>query len=214
MKKVIHSDTKSFYQTWVKDYFPKRKAMAYYKMFEIMDGSQFNQFRTMFPDTVALSMCPGGSKMHHIEPGGLLRHYDEMIYWMMNRHDSDLILREINFSNIIEAVILHDISKPLFYRSSTQEEYEKDRLFFRYVKRERNVPMLNDDLLTCFIINYFKLDVSWEVFVAVLFAEGGWSDAAKMQGCQPNQLGYFLHMADLYSSQFLGRKFEAGGLAK
>ena len=175
------------------------KEKIYINMFKRLND-QSDNIRQLFPGTVRYSDCPAGYKMHHTQPGGLQEHYCEMLSWMLKNNKN-----RFSDSDIFESVILHDISKVFLYRWATPEEFAKEPLHFRYIKRDNKLPSLTDDYLTFFMIQYFNLNVSFEVFNAVCFAEGGWSDVAKIQGNQCNKLGYFLHMADLYSSQFLGK---------
>jgi hypothetical protein len=184
------------------EYLPETRKKLYISMIRRLNYEK-EFIRELFPNTVLFINCPAGYKMHHTEPGGLVRHYVEMLQWMLMNNNKPQLFTD---SDIVEAVILHDISKVLLYRHSTPQEERTDGLAFRYIKRERGIAQLNDEFLTLFLINYFELKVSWDVFVAVCFAEGGWSDVSKLQNTQSNKLGYFLHMADLYSSQILGKK--------
>lgn len=154
-------------------------------------------FQRVLPriEVVTASQAPAGRKMHHTYCGGLLDHLHEMWKYALISLDNFPFTREFTLEELAVAILLHDLSKTIAYRD-TGRGYEYREDFFKN---------MSFDHTTYFMLNHYRVQVPRESFLGIMFAEGGWSEAAK-QKLQHNKLGAFVHVCDMYSSQLVGKR--------
>lgn len=162
-----------------------------------------------------------GAKHHHWWKGGLVQHVKEIIGWMIDEVDrgGPGVYGDITMTDMVVVALLHDLDKVWSYVWISDEERAKDPGKYH----EKQVfKSTSDDLAKI-------LDGTTRVFMycankgliptarqwsAVLFAHGGYSPANFSYGgvtkvgdtvMHENKLAVLMHMADMYSSQILGK---------
>lgn len=160
-----------------------------------------------------------GAKHHHYWVGGMKDHVTEMIGVCLDLYDlykGDL-QNYITRDDIIIACYLHDFAKVWTYELLTDEirdkypDKYKEPQVFKSVSGAFNV--VDEESKTLLYISRFGIHPTEMQWSAVLFAEGGYSDANfTINGLSRtadtvmshNPLAVLVHMADMYSSQILG----------
>jgi hypothetical protein len=177
-------------------------------------GRRYVLFLVDHPDF--LTVC-AGAKHHHWWYGGLAEHVLEMIQFMLKQlRDFPVAYEGITTSDCIIAAFLHDFDKTWAYVGLTYEQHEsgkfKQKQLFTYADNSKGIlDGLSKTLLELARAGIVPTDQQWS---AVLFAHGGYSDANfgytgrtkvgdTVNGF--NKLAVLLNMADMYSSQILGK---------
>jgi hypothetical protein len=163
---------------------------------------------------------PAGARHHHWWKGGLEEHCKEMIgigFDLLQLYAGDLN-GQVSRSDIIIAVFLHDFAKIWAYIPITEEERAKnpDKYLpgqqFRFVKDKFRT--LTDEHKTAVELMQYGVPVTEKQWSAVIFSEGGWSDAhfsfegrsfTSQHAFSSNPLAVVMHILDLYSSMILGK---------
>ena len=80
---------------------------------------------------------------------------------------------------------------------------EGDVCYLDNPKYKRNFTL---DTLTYWMLAHLSIKLTIEQFVALMNIAGGWSEICKVNPrLEPNALGTFMHLCDMYSSQMLGK---------
>lgn len=161
-----------------------------------------------------------GAKHHHWWIGGMADHVREMIgvsLDMLDLYYGDLQGR-VTESDIIIACYLHDFAKIWTYEFLTDDDREADPK--RYKENQLFRPLngafdiVDEESKTLLELARSGIVPSEKQWSAVLFAEGGYADRNfTINGLSRtgdtvmarNPLAVIVHMADMYSSQILGR---------
>jgi hypothetical protein len=161
-----------------------------------------------------------GAKHHHWWLGGMSDHVKEMIGLCLDLYDlypgdlKNLVTRD----DIIVACYLHDFAKVWMYEFIDEEDRERNPK--KYLEQQLFKPVygafniVDEESKTLLTLSKFGIVPTEKQWSAVLFAEGGYADrnfginglthVADTVMAQ-NPLAVLIHMADLYSSQVLGR---------
>jgi hypothetical protein len=177
------------------------------------------KYMTFYETIPFYKVCPGGAQHHHWWIGGLEDHVKEMIGWMYDQkrlYKSDLA--GVSSTDIVAAAFLHDLDKIWIYQLLTPEEKEKSKGKYHEKQEFRGVQTAfqkvdphSKMLLELARFGIVPTDDQWS---AILFHHGGFSPAHFQFGGtsytgefvnKRNPLACLLSMADLYSSQILGR---------
>jgi hypothetical protein len=179
-------------------------------------NEQYTKFHDAHP--YYNTVC-AGAKHHHWWRGGLAQHVREMIGVGLDLFDlyhGDL-QGKVTRDDIIIACYLHDFAKIWNYEEITDEDRERapkkylEQQLFKPVNGSFNI--VDAESKTLLELAKFAVPVSESQWSAVLFAEGGYSDANfsingltrtsdTVMHCNP--LAVLTHMIDMYSSQLLG----------
>ena len=158
-----------------------------------------------------------GVKHHHWWAGGLVDHVLEIIFFMREQLTSfpyDYI--GITVSDCIIVALLHDFDKIWTYSPLTPEQkasgkFHEKQEFGYSDQTSKILDGTSRTLLELGRAGIVPTDMQWS---AVLFAHGGYSDAnfcfggATLVGStvnHENKLAVLLNMADMFSSQVLGK---------
>ena len=167
-----------------------------------------------------LETFPASGKHHHYWAGGYSQHVREVMGISLDiygLYKGDL--SKITESDIIIACFLHDFAKVWGYKRIPIEDkdnpkYHPLQQFVSIVDNFRLVDAESKTLLELSRHGITPTEMQWG---AVLFAEGGFSDASFGYGgltytgnkwVNSNPLAVIVHMADLYSAGVLGGSFE------
>lgn len=138
---------------------------------------------------------------------------------------------DFSIQDVAISILLHDLSKAVAYKytgkfeyidahfergsitSFTMREWEayKGETPVKTIRtgcfeyRKNFFKTMGLDQRTYWLMARYGISVSEYIFNSIMFAEGGWSDAAKKWGMEYGKLGAFLHILDMYSSQVIGR---------
>jgi hypothetical protein len=160
-----------------------------------------------------------GAKHHHWWRSGMSDHVREMIgvgldLYRVYRGDLQGRMTE---SDIIIACYLHDFAKVWTYEEITDED--RERAPKKYLEQQLFKPvngafnLVDEESKTLLELSRAGITPSEAQWSAVLFAEGGYSDANfTINGLSRtadtvmshNPLAVLTHIADMYSSQILG----------
>jgi hypothetical protein len=160
-----------------------------------------------------------GAKHHHYWINGLREHVSEMIGYLLDLFDlyrGDLE-NKVTRDDMIIACYLHDFAKVWTYELITEEDREADPKrylpgqFFKPVGGAFN--LVDEESKTLLELSKWGIHPTESQWSAVLFAEGGYSDANftinglsrtsdVVMHCNP--LAVLVHMADMYSAMILG----------
>ena len=150
-----------------------------------------------------IARIPASTKYHHNEIGGYLRHLIEMFAYAKTLYrsyaaDLDITLIDFDMHDVAVLILVHDLSKLLMYiQVDGQDKWEYNP------KYKRNFTL---DTLTYWMLAHLSIKLTIEQFVALMNIAGGWSEICKVNPrLEPNALGTFMHLCDMYSSQMLGK---------
>jgi hypothetical protein len=162
-----------------------------------------------------------GARHHHWWRGGMADHVKEMIGYALDLYDlypGDLS-QKVTKDDIIIACYLHDFAKIWMYEEISDEDRERNPK--KYLEQQLFKPVygafdiVDEESKTLLELSKFGIVPTEAQWSAVLFAEGGYADRNFAFGGRPtrtgdtvmsrNPLAVIVHMADMYSSQVLGR---------
>lgn len=161
------------------------------------------EFHKDNPRAVLIGDAPAGVKHHHTEPGGYLRHLKDM-YNLAEALFQLAFGQEYDFTmeDVCVVILLHDLSKAKAFEWLHDNKNETNHAEY-FLYRKDFFKSLGYDHETAFLLLRYEIPVTRKQYIAIMHAEGGWSDAAK-NGYQGNKLSKFVHVLDLFSSQLLG----------
>jgi len=161
-----------------------------------------------------------GAKHHHWWRGGMADHVKEMIGYALDLYDlypGDL-KNVVTRDDIIIGCYLHDFAKIWMYEEITEEDREKNPKKYHPQQVFRPVygafDIVDEESKTLLELSKYGIVPSEMQWSSVLFAEGGYSDRNfGINGLTRvgntvmarNPLAVIVHMADMFSSQILGR---------
>jgi hypothetical protein len=187
---------------------------------ESMSDPYPEQYVPFHDDHLDFDHVCAGAKHHHWWRGGMADHVKEMIGYsldLLDLYPGDL-KDKVTKDEIIQACYLHDFAKVWTYEEITEEDREKDPK--RYLAQQVFRPVygafdiVDEESKTLLELGRWGIVPSEAVWSAVLFAEGGYADRNfTINGISKtgdtvmkrNPLAVIIHMADMYSSQILGR---------
>ena len=178
------------------------------------------QYVSFHDDHLEFDHVCAGAKHHHWWRGGMADHVKEMIGYSLDLYDlypgdlKNIVTRD----DIIIGCYLHDFAKIWMYEEITEEDRERDPK--RYHNQQIFRPLygafdiIDEESKTLLELSRYGIVPSEMQWSSVLFAEGGYSDRNfGINGLTRvgntvmarNPLAVIVHMADMYSSQILGR---------
>ncbi len=161
------------------------------------------------------TVCAGAAH-HHYWPGGLERHVKEMIAFMIDQKDLyPAVYQCVSTTDVLAAALLHDFDKIWAYVDLNADEIEsgmyKAGQCFKHANKA--IRVVDSIIKTLLLLPKYGIAPTKNQWSAVMFAHGGWSDAAfRWSGTtstarsvfKENKLATLVHMADMFSAQFLG----------
>jgi hypothetical protein len=178
------------------------------------------QYLPFHDDHLDFDHVCAGAKHHHWWRGGMADHVKEMIGYALDLYDlypGDL-KDKVDRDEIIQACYLHDFAKIWTYREITDEDREKNPSKYLeaqvFTYQNGQFDIVDEESKTLLELGRWGIVPSEQVWSAVLFAEGGYADRNFTFGgptstgatvMARNPLAVIVHMADMYSSQVLGR---------
>lgn len=159
-----------------------------------------------------------GAKHHHWWVGGLEQHCSEMCgigLDIMDLYSGDFTFSK---SSLIISIFLHDFAKIWTYKPITPEDKEKNPKKYKekqvFTYTEGQFDILNDEARTLLELSRAGITPTNEEWSAVLFAEGGFSQAMYDFGGRStpgntvysrNHLATFVSILDHWSAGILGK---------
>jgi hypothetical protein len=180
----------------------------------LRDGGKYAD---LLAETPYFFEVAAGAKHHHWWVGGLNEHVLEMVAWMIDQVDRyPDAYSDVNLTDVIVTAFLHDFDKIWSYErlsleDATNPKYAPGQIFKSTSCHTSMLDGLNLTLLHIARRGIVPTNKQWS---AVLFAHGGYADAnftfggASRTGStvmHANNLAVLLNMADMYSSQLLGK---------
>jgi hypothetical protein len=176
-----------------------------------------HKYTELLAETAYFFEAPAGAKHHHWWVGGLHQHVLEMVAWSIDQVDRyPEAYRDITLEDIIVTALLHDFDKVWMYErlspeDETNPKYASGQMFKSTSRHTSMLDGLNLTLLHLARRGIVPTEKQWS---AILFAHGGYADAnftlagpsrAGSTVMHANNLAVLLNMADMYSSQLLGK---------
>lgn len=187
--------------------------------FQFIENQVLRQRYLLFlNDNPFFNECPAGKRHHHYWKGGLVLHTLEImgiLFDLLSLYDNDL--SSVTREDLVICAFIHDFSKVWRYQPLTAEQRSSGKFppeqEYEYTDNSA-FYMVDEHTKTILELGKWGIQLTEAQASALLFHEGGWSDANfGFGGPNPmssavfhaNPLATLMHIADMFSSQLLSR---------